>query len=206
MRCRAASRSEEGVLALVAIGGVIVLAAFNSMRVVMVHAGSRAGLQAAVVRRVVPSLLIALMAAGVAWADDPEVVIEGIEIAPDEPGPETLCQLVATVRNGGSRAVYGFAFDVELNGRKLPVYEKQLFLQVIEAGASEEVALFNFWTSETGRPAPVNGKLEVLVRLREARWVEVSEIEEDGETVEVWTPVGDVSGLPQAVSLTVELK
>lgn len=141
-----------------------------------------------------------------ASAEEPPVVIEGLEVTPAEPGPETLCRLSVTVRNGGGRAAYSFAFDVELNGTGLPVYEKQLFLQVIDAGESEEVALFNFWTSETGRPAPADGKLDVLVRLREARWVEVSEVEEDGEMVEVWTPLGDVPGLPQTVSMTLNLK
>ena len=139
-------------------------------------------------------------------ADEPEVVLSGFEVTPAEPGPETLCRLVATIDNKGSEAVYGFGFDVELNGRALPVYEQQLFLQVIEPGESEEVALYNFWTSEQGRPAPADGKLEVVVRLREARWVEVTEVEEDGETVEVWTPVGEVAGLPQAARRTLELK
>lgn len=138
--------------------------------------------------------------------DRPKVALSGIEVVPSAPGAETLCKLTATIANSGSRAVYSFGFDVELNGTPLPVYEKQLFLQVIEAGESEDVALFNFWTSETGRPPPADGKLEVLVRLREARWVDVSEVEEDGETVEVWTPVGEVSGLPQTVGTTLELK
>ncbi len=152
-------------------------------------------------------LLVLLLGVGaVAAQGPPRVVLSGIEVAPAAPGAETLCKLTATIENSGDRAVYGFGFDVELNGEPLPVYEKQLFLQVIEAGETEEVALFNFWTSETGRPAPADGKLEVLVRLREARWVEVSEVEEDGETVEVWTPLGDVAGLPQAVSLALELK
>ncbi len=133
-------------------------------------------------------------------------MLTGIEVNPAAPGPETLCKLTATIENAGDRAIYGFGFDVEVNGHSLPVYEKQLFLQVIEAGESGVVELYNFWTSETGRPPPPDGGLEVLVRLREARWVEVSEIEEDGETVEVWTPVGDVSGLPQTVELILELK
>ncbi len=141
-----------------------------------------------------------------AQAPAPEVVLAGFEVTPAAPGRETLCRLVATVDNNGRRAVYGFGFDVELDGRPLPVYEKQLFLQVIEAGESGEVALYNFWTSERGRPAPADGKLAVVVRLREARWVEVTEVEEDGETVEVWTPVGDVAGLPQTASRTLELK
>ena len=153
---------------------------------------------------VVVGLLV--VGASSAPAQAPRVVLSGIDVTPASPGAETLCKLIATIENSGDRAVYGFGFDVELNGRSLPVYEKQLFLQVIEAGESEDVALFNFWTSETGRPAPADGKLDVLVRLREARWVEVSEVEEDGETVEVWTPLGDVPGLPQAVSLTLELK
>ena len=138
--------------------------------------------------------------------DQQDVVLTGIEVSPAAPSAETLCKLTATIENTGNRAVYSFGFDVEVNGHSLPVYEKQLFLQVIEAGQSEEVALYNFWTSETGRPAPADGEIEVLVRLREARWVEVSDVEEDGETVEVWTPVGDVSGLPQTVELTLELK
>ena len=141
-----------------------------------------------------------------AAAEDPEVVLAGIEVTPAAPGPDTLCRLVATVENRGSRAVYSLGFDVELNGQALPVYEKQLFLQVIEAGESDDVALYNFWTSETGRPAPADGRLEVVVRLREARWVDVSEVEEDGETVEVWTPVGEVAGLPVTASRTLELK
>ena len=154
------------------------------------------------------SVLGQLPVASPAGADDdaPEVLLAGFEVAPAAPGPETLCRLVATVENNGDRAVYSFGFEVELNGRPLPVYEQQLFLQVIEPGESEEVALYNFWTSEQGRPAPADGKLEVVVRLRAARWVEVTEVEEDGETVEVWTPVGDVAGLPQAASRTLELK
>lgn len=152
------------------------------------------------------SVLGLLPVASSSAADEPEVVLAGFEVTPAKPGPETLCRLVATIDNKGSRAVYSFGFDVELDGRALPVYEQQLFLQVIEPGESAEVALYNFWTSEQGRPAPVDGKLKVVVRLREARWVEVTEVEEDGETVEVWTPVGDVAGLPQAASRMLELK
>ena len=152
------------------------------------------------------SVAVLFVVTSAAQAPAPEVVLAGFEVTPAAPGPETLCRLVATVDNKGRRAVYGFGFDVELDGRPLPVYEKQLFLQVIEAGESGEVALYNFWTSERGRPAPADGKLAVVVRLREARWVEVTEVEEDGETVEVWTPVGDVAGLPQTASRTLELK
>ena len=152
------------------------------------------------------SVVLLLLVVAVTAEDQQDVVLTGIEVNPTAPGTETLCKLTVAIENTGTRAVYSFGFDVELNGHSLPVYEKQLFLQVVEAGQSEEVALYNFWTSESGRPAPADGKLEVLVRLREARWVDVSEVQEDGETVEVWTPVGEVSGLPQTVRLTLELK
>ncbi len=152
------------------------------------------------------SVFLLLPAIAVVAEDQRDVVLTGIEVSPAAPGAEMLCKLTATIENTGGQAVYSFGFDVEVNGHSLPVYEKQLFLQVIEAGGAGEVALYNFWTSETGRPPPPDGRLEVLVRLREARWVEVSEVEEDGEAVEVWTPVGDVSGLPQTVELTLELK
>ncbi len=135
-----------------------------------------------------------------------QVLLVGIRVTPPSPSRETLCRLVATVENRGDQPVYSFGFDVELNGQPLRVYERQLFLQVIEPGDSDEVALYNFWTSETGRPAPADGLLEVAVRLREARWVQVSIVEEDGESVEVWTPVGDVDGLPQTVRRTLELR
>jgi len=149
---------------------------------------------------------VAVGGQGLAAEDEPEVVLAGIEVDPAAPGADTLCKLTARIANNGGRAVYSFGFDVELNGKPLRVYEKQLFLQVIDEGQSEDVALYNFWTSETGRPAPADGRLEVLVRLREARWVEVSQVEEDGETIEVWTPVGDVVGLPLTASLVLELK
>ena len=123
------------------------------------------------------SAVILFAVASAAQEPKLEVVLSGFEVTPAAPGPETLCRLVVTVENKGSSAVYSFGFDVELNGRSLLVYEKQLFLQVIEAGEADEVALYNFWTSESGRPVPADGKIEVVVRLREARWVEVTEVE-----------------------------
>ncbi len=154
---------------------------------------------------VIAWLLAAAVPVTAQTIEAPRVVMESIAVTPASPGAETLCRLSVRIANNGTRAVYGFGFDVELNGQPLRVYEDQLFLQVIEAGAADDVALWNFWTSETGRPAPKDGRLEILVRLREARWVDVSEVEEDGETVEVWTPIGDVDGLPQVVRRTLEM-
>ena len=167
--------------------------------------GTRSRLVSAASAAAIAWSLFSVLAVG-ARAQESDVLLERIEITPATPGPRTLCRLTVRVRNAGDRDVYGFGFDVELNGQALRVYENQLFLQVIEAGESDGVALYSFWTSETGRPVPADGDLEVRVRLREARWVRVSEVKEDGETVEVWTPDGAVSGLPQVVSRTLKLK
>jgi hypothetical protein len=69
-----------------------------------------------------------------------------------------------------------------------------------------ELALYNFWTGETGRPAPADGKLSVEVSLREAKWMERSVEQAEGEPpVDVWTPTGMVEGLPVTASTVVTL-
>ena len=124
----------------------------------------------------------------------------------EAPGPDTLVRLSVGITNRGEEIASAFAFTVEVAGRELPVYEKQVFLKPVPAGETVELALYNFWTSETGRPAPADGKLEVEVTLREARWMKRS-VEKEGESeVEVWTPLGPVEGLPVTASTTVTLK
>jgi hypothetical protein len=108
------------------------------------------------------------------------------------------------VKNGGARKASALAFTVRINGLPLSVYKRQVYLQVIDPGATAEVRLFNFWTTETGRPLPKDGQLRVEVALAEARWVEVKS--EGGAFVV--TPAGAVPGLPMPApaSLTVPLK
>jgi hypothetical protein len=130
------------------------------------------------------------------------LAVESIAILPADPGPDTLCQLRVKVRNGGTRKASALAFAVRVDGVALPVYKHQLYLQQIDPGATAEVRLFNFWTTETGRPLPKDGKLRVEVMLAEGRWVEVK-IEGGAEVV---TPGGTVAGLPVSTSLTVPLK
>jgi hypothetical protein len=140
--------------------------------------------------------------------------IEALVITPERPGSDTLCQLTVRLHNAGAKPMYAFAFDVELGGVALPVYERQLFLQAIPAGETAEVRLYNFWTTETGRSRPADGKLEVLVEVREALWLEISTeaaaeaADDDGEQpepVEVWTPAGEVPGLPLSRTQVLEL-
>lgn len=130
------------------------------------------------------------------------LALEEILIEPAAPGPDTLCKVHVKVRNGGRQIASRLAFEVTVNGQALPAYARQLYLQNLPPGEVSEVRLWNFWTTETSRPLPANGKLVVEVVLREASWVDV--VTEDG--VEVSRPVGAVSGLPVRRSVTVTLR
>lgn len=132
----------------------------------------------------------------------PLVVVEEVTVEPADPGPETLCRLTVKLRNGGERPASLFGFGVTVNGQPLTVYDKELFALAVDPGTAADLRLFNFWSAETGRPAPKDGKLTVEVRLKEAQWVEIKT--EDG--AEVWTPTGAVEGLPVAKSLTLKMK
>jgi hypothetical protein len=134
-------------------------------------------------------------AQGAAEAPAPasQLTLEALEVEPAQPGPDTLCRLRVRVRNAGERDASALGFDVRIDGVDLPVYRNQLFMQQIPAGATETVALYNFWTTESSRPTlPADGKLRVEVALREAQWFSIA----DEEGVEVWRPLEPVAGLP----------
>jgi hypothetical protein len=150
---------------------------------------------------------VALSAAASAQeSPPPPLAIVAVEVTPEDPGADTLCQLRVRVENRGERPVYALRFEVRLDGRSLPAYDQQLYYQQLPAGEVSEVRLFNFWTTETGRPAPADGKLRVEVVLGEASWLTVTQEQDPGseQPVEVWTRAGAVGGLP--VSRTVELE
>jgi hypothetical protein len=139
------------------------------------------------------------------------VTLEAVVVSPERPAAETLCQLRVTLENRSERTISALGFDVLLEGRPLPVYESQLFMDLLPPGTSTTVRLFNFWSSEDGRPAPPDSELELEVRLREARWLAVTHEDnardredgagarEDGAgRVELWTLEGEVPGLPIA--------
>ena len=88
-----------------------------------------------------------------------------------------------------------------INGQKLPVYESHLFMFPLSPKSMSELPLYNFWSTETSRPEPANGKLEIEVTLREARWMDITT---EGDT-ETWTPLGDVAGLPVSSSITLTM-
>lgn len=175
-------------------------------------------------RRAVPAalaVLLALLAAPAQFAEEgaqegaqapepakppaPLVTLESVTVEPppgQTPGPETLVRLRVAIANRGEEIASSLVFTVTVAGHELPVYRNQVFLKALPPGETTELQLYNFWTGETGRPAPADGKLPVEVTLREARWMSVT----DEEGVEVWKPLGDVEGLPASASTVVTLK
>ncbi len=133
----------------------------------------------------------------------PPLSIEEIVVEPSQPAADTLCKLRVKLGNTGPEIASQLAFKVALNGQDLGVYGNQLFMFPVVPGEPNEVKLYNFWTTETSRAMPADGKLKVEVTLTEARWMKIAD---DAEGVEVWTPLGDVPGLPVSKAITLEMK
>ncbi len=133
----------------------------------------------------------------------PVLSVEQIVVEPGDPGPDTLCRLRVKLKNSGDRIASQLGFTVRINGQELPVYGNQLFMYPLEAGAVSELKLYNFWSTETSRPMPADGRLELEVVLKEAVWMDIST---DDEGVEVWTPQGAIEGLPVSAKITLAMK
>lgn len=146
--------------------------------------------------------LLALASAAPAQDAKPALTVESVKVDPASPGPDTLCHLSVTLKNVGSRRASALEFTVKVNGQELPAYKNRLYLEPVEPGASREVRLFNFWSTEPSRPSPANGKLQVEVTLVRASWMD----KEAKDGAEVWTAAGPAEGLPLAKSVTVTLK
>lgn len=131
----------------------------------------------------------------------PLVTVEAVTVEPSSPGPDTLCRLRVTLRNAGEKTASLLGFAVEVAGHELPIYEKELYAFPVPPGETAELRLFNFWSSETGREAPEDGRLTVEVTLKEAQWVKIETVED----VETWTPLGAVPGLPSSADLTLKM-
>lgn len=129
------------------------------------------------------------------------LAIEEIVVEPADLGPDTLCKLRVKIRNDGSEVASQLGFTVSINGQDLHVYGNQLFMYPVEPGSSLEVPLYNFWTTETSRPMPADGKLELSISLDEAQWMKIETVDE----VETWTPLGAVEGLPVNGAVTLNL-
>ncbi len=157
---------------------------------------------AAVLALVLPPASRAQEESAEAVAKSP-LTIEEIVVEPAKPAADTLCRLSVKIGNAGSEIASQLAFQVALNGQELGVYGNQLFMFPVEPGGTSELKLYNFWTTETSRSMPADGKLKVEVTLTEARWMKIAD---DEEGVEVWTPLGDVEGLPVSNAITLEMQ
>ena len=131
----------------------------------------------------------------------PSLILDAVRVDPASPGPNTLCRLTVTLRNTGDRPASALELTVKLNGRPLPAYKDRIYMHAVEPGAAREIRLFNFWSTETGRPAPADGKLALEVTLNRAAWVQ----KETKDGAVVWTPLGPVAGLPAAKSISLKL-
>ena len=127
------------------------------------------------------------------------LALSAVTVTPATPGADTLCELRVEVANQGDRIASQLAFTVKVNGQELPVYRNQLFMQRLDPGKTATVRLYNFWTTESTRAAPKDGKYRIEVTLREAKWYEIAT--KDG--VEDWTPLAAVAGLPLTATVIV---
>ena len=151
-------------------------------------------------------ILLALITGIVsAQADDPsksELVISSISVEPSEPTAETLCSLRVELDNRSDQIASQLEFRVKVNDTDLPVYGNQVFMYPVSAGESTEIKLYNFWSTETSRPLPKDGRLNIEVTLVSAQWIKIGV--EDG--VETWEPLASVPGLPVSSKTSVQLK
>lgn len=129
------------------------------------------------------------------------LVLENVKVEPASPGADTLCRLTVTLRNTGERQASAMEFAVKINGRDVRAYKNRLFLQPIAPGATREIRLLNFWSNESGRPLPTDGKLAVEVTLARASWMG----KEAKGGADVWTPLGLADGLPLTHSLSLSM-
>jgi hypothetical protein len=112
---------------------------------------------------------------------------------PTEPAaavPDTLYALRIRLRNGGTDPANDLSFQVTVSGQRLAPYLNHSFKSELPPGKETEVSLYNFWSSEAGRPFPKDGRLVVDVQLTGARWTPKT------------GAVRDVQPLPRPFSVT----
>jgi len=132
----------------------------------------------------------------------PALTLESVKVEPASPGPDTLCSLAVTVRSSGTLRASALELSVKVNGKELPAYKDRLYLEAVEPGTAREIRLFKFWSTEPGRPAPADGRLQVEVTLARAAWMD----KEVTDGAEVWTAAGPVEGLPVTKSVVLPMK
>jgi hypothetical protein len=133
---------------------------------------------------------------------DSQIGITAVSVDPAKPKAETLCTLRVDLENKGDQVASQLEFKVEINAANLPVYDNQVFMVPVPSGKTTEIKLYNFWSTETSRQWPEDGRLNIEVTLVAAQWMNISET--DG--IEVWEPLGPVEGLPVSQKASISLK
>jgi len=138
------------------------------------------------------TLFVLVGSGGLASAERPKAAapasplsIEAVRVTPAFPAPDTICHLSVTLRNAGEHTASRFELRVQVGGSELPAYRGRIFLAPLPAHGTLDLPLFNFWSTESSRKAPADGKLAVEVTLLDARWVEKTA--EGG--IETWSPL-----------------
>ena len=129
----------------------------------------------------------------------PPLAIVTVTATPADAGADTLVQLRVDIANRGDRIASQLSFAVKVNGHDLPVYRNQLFMQRLDPDKTTTLRLYNFWTTETARPAPNDGKYRVEVTLLAAKWYDIAV----KDNLEEWTPRDPVPNLPVTATTTV---
>jgi len=140
-------------------------------------------------------LPLLLASAFVSQAYAAEVGVDAILVGPAHPGPSTLCTLKVRLKNGGTRTVSYFTFNVKINGQEVPLYKSHTYMVNIDPGTVGELELQNFYSPASPKA------FTVQVTLVEAQWVQVKK---EG-TSTTTTPSGLVAGLPVSASLSVKM-
>ena len=86
------------------------------------------------------------------FSDRSLLKIVAVEVQPANPGPDTLCKLRVRLKNSGKEPASDLSFRVTVNGQRLASYVNHNFRTPLEPGKDTEMPLYNFWSSEAGRP------------------------------------------------------
>jgi hypothetical protein len=126
-----------------------------------------------------------------------DVALSGRGGKPMEPAvalPDTLYALRVRIRNSGTDPANDLSFQVSVSGQRLATYLNHSFKTELPPGRETDVQLYHFWSSETGRAFPKDGRLVVEVQLTGARWISQ-------------TGAGrDVQPLPPALAVTLSAR
>jgi hypothetical protein len=138
---------------------------------------------------------LALLAPQAHAASSP-VSIEAVSVTPQKPGPGVLCTLGVRLKNSGTHIATDFRFSVKIDGQDVATYKVESFAQNVAPGASDTIALHNFWT-----PTAPKASVTVEVSVLEGRWADVKQ---EGNT-STTTPVGPIEGLPVSATQSVQM-